>query len=206
MAKILRGEIRWADLNPKIGREQSGDTETHWLDSAIQFNQPIKEERSMLRFIVGAVAVVVGLAGCAPSDTGEPPQDAAALEEALEDIRAGWEEGDGRPFYTHFLDWEGARYFEGGGENVGLQDLVENHVEPEAELGLRLGFSNIQTHFEGDFAWAVVDTDIQLRTADGRDIHNRGHGTYLFRWMDEAWKIVHTQSSSSPVRMVDGAN
>lgn len=25
MGKILRGEIRWADLNPTIGREQSGE-------------------------------------------------------------------------------------------------------------------------------------------------------------------------------------
>lgn len=25
MAKILRGEIRWADLNPSVGREQSGE-------------------------------------------------------------------------------------------------------------------------------------------------------------------------------------
>lgn len=25
MAKILRGEIRWADLNPVMGREQSGE-------------------------------------------------------------------------------------------------------------------------------------------------------------------------------------
>ncbi len=25
MARILRGEIRWADLNPVIGREQSGE-------------------------------------------------------------------------------------------------------------------------------------------------------------------------------------
>ncbi len=25
MAKILRGEIRWAELNPTIGREQSGE-------------------------------------------------------------------------------------------------------------------------------------------------------------------------------------
>ena len=25
MAKILRGEIRWADLNPTVGREQSGE-------------------------------------------------------------------------------------------------------------------------------------------------------------------------------------
>ncbi|MFN3164924.1 MAG: type II toxin-antitoxin system PemK/MazF family toxin [Pseudohongiellaceae bacterium] len=25
MARILRGDIRWADLNPKIGTEQSGE-------------------------------------------------------------------------------------------------------------------------------------------------------------------------------------
>ena len=36
--------------------------------------------------------------------------------------------------------------------------------------------------------------------ADGRDIHNEGHGTYLFRWVDGAWKVVHTQSASRPVR------
>ncbi len=127
-------------------------------------------------------------------------QDPALLETILENVRRGWENGDGAPFYEHFLDWDGARYFEGGGQNEGLADLVEHHVEPEAKLGLRLGFSGIQTHFEGSFAWAVVDTEIQLTTSDGRDIHNRGHGTYLFRWVDGVWKVVHTQSGSSPVR------
>ncbi len=145
-------------------------------------------------------AGVLSFTACAPPAAEAPPQDPAALEAILEAIRLGWEQGDGTPFYTHFLDWDGARYFEGGGQNVGLRDLVENHVEPEAELGLRLGFSNIQTHFEGNLAWAVVDTEIQLTTADGREIHNRGHGTYLFRWVDGAWKVVHTQSGSSPVR------
>lgn len=149
--------------------------------------------------------LVLGLAACGPSELRESQPDTshhdpALIEAILEDVRVGWEEGAGEPFYEHFLDWEGARYFEGGGENIGLEDLVVNHVEPEAELGLRLGFSNIQTHFEGDFAWAVVDTEIRLTTADGRDIHNRGHGTYLFRWVDGAWKVVHTQSASSPVR------
>lgn len=129
-----------------------------------------------------------------------PNHDAGLLEAVLEDVRLGWETGSGAPFYEHFLDWDGARYFEGGGQNEGLQDLVEHHVEPEAELGLRLGFSNIETHFEGKFAWAVVDTEIQLTTTGGREIHNRGHGTYLFRWVDGAWKVVHTQSGSSPVR------
>ena len=145
------------------------------------------------------------LAACSPAESGsDAPEDPAALEAILEGVRLGWEQGDGAPFYTHFLDWEGARYFEGGGENIGLRDLVENHVEPEAELGLRLGFSNVQTHFEGEFAWALVDTEIRLTTSDGRAIHNQGHGTYLFRWTDGAWKVVHTQSASSPVRPEGG--
>lgn len=149
------------------------------------------------------VALVLLSGGCAP-DVDTTHHDPALIEAVLEDIRVGWERGDGAPFYEHFLDWEGARYFEGGGENVGLRDLVENHVEPEAELGLRLGYSDIQTHFEDDFAWAVVDTEIRVTTRDGRDIHNRGHGTYLFRWIDGSWKVVHTQSASSPVRSDGG--
>ena len=147
--------------------------------------------------------VVLGCAPPADSPASAPDtshHDATLLEGILEDVRIGWENGDGAPFYEHFLNWEGARYFEGGGQNEGLEDLVVNHVEPEAELGLTLGFDNVQTHFEGDFAWAVVDTEIRLTTADGRAIHNRGHGTYLFRWVGEAWKVVHTQSASSPVR------
>ncbi len=147
-----------------------------------------------------SVLTILLVAACAAVEVDPPDHDPQLLEAVLEDVRVGWEQGDGTPFYTHFLDWEGARYFEGGGENVGLKDLVENHVEPEAELGLQLGFSNVQSHFEGAFAWALVDTEIQLTTSDGRDIHNRGHGTYLFRWIEGAWKVVHTQSASSPVR------
>lgn len=147
---------------------------------------------------ITAVSVLL-LAACMSATNDAQYDDPAALEAILEDVRVGWEQGAGDNFYAHFLDWEGGRYFEGGGENVGLQDLVENHVEPEAELGLSLSFSNIQTHFEGGFAWAVVDTEIRLTTPDGRAIHNRGHGTYLFRLIDGTWKVVHTQSGSSPV-------
>ncbi len=150
-----------------------------------------------------ATLLVLLTVGCAPeSQTMQETSadhDPDAIEAILEDIRVGWEMGDGAPFREHFLDWDGARYFEGGGQNVGLTDLIENHVEPEAELGLQLEFSNIQTHFEGDFAWAVVDTEIRLTTGAGREIHNRGHGTYLFQWVDGAWRVVHTQSASSPV-------
>jgi len=152
---------------------------------------------------LGAVALVVGCTAPAADLPAEgvnsSVQDPELLAAILEDVRVGWERGDGAPFHEHFLNWEGARYFEGGGQNTGLDDLVVNHVEPEAELGLTLNFTNIQAHFEGDFAWAVVDTEIRLTMPDGRAIHNRGHGTYLFRWVGDAWKVVHTQSASSAV-------
>ncbi len=148
---------------------------------------------------IAAVSMLLIL-GCAATADDTQYHDPALLEAIIEDIRVGWEQGNGDMFYAHFLDWEGARYFEGGGQNLGLKDLVEHHVEPESELGLTLGFSDIQTHFEGNFAWAVVDTEIQLTTSDGRDIHNTGHATYLFRLVDGSWRVVHTQSASRAVR------
>ena len=137
------------------------------------------------------------LIGCGNS---KADHNEALIKNTIDDIRLGWENGDGVAFRKHFLDWDGARYFEGGGQNEGLEDLIVNHVEPEAELGLGLVFDNIQTHFEGNFAWAVVDTEIKLTLKSGRKIHNKGHGTYLFRWVTDAWKVVHTQSASKPVK------
>ncbi len=143
------------------------------------------------------IMVVMMIIGC---ENNAANHDKVLIENIIEDIRLGWENGDGTAFRKHFLDWDGARYFEGGGQNVGLEDLIVHHVEPEAELGLQLGFTDIQTHFEGNAAWAVVDTEIELTTKSGREIHNKGHGTYIFRWIKDAWKVIHTQSASKPVK------
>ena len=129
--------------------------------------------------------------------------DDAELREIIEAVRIGWLEADGTPFRAHFLDFEGARYFEGGGQNTGLTDLIEHHVEPEADAfeNFELNFSNIETHFETGFAWALVDTEIKATIkSDGRVIHNKGRGTYLFRSVEGKWKIVHTSSASRPVK------
>ncbi len=129
--------------------------------------------------------------------------DDAALRKIIEDVRIGWMEADGTPFRKHFLDFDGARYFEGGGENTGLTDLIEHHVEPEADAfeSFTLTFSNIETHIENGFAWALVDSEIKAKLKkDGREIHNKGRGTYLFRNVDGEWKVVHTNSASRPVK------
>jgi len=132
--------------------------------------------------------------------------DDAALRAIIEAVRIGWMEADGTPFRQHFLDFKGARYFEGGGENTGLTDLIEHHVEPEADAfeSFSLDFSNVETHIENGFAWVLVDTEIKARLKkDGRVIHNKGRGTYLFRKVDDEWKIVHTNSASRPVKKED---
>ena len=129
--------------------------------------------------------------------------DAAELKEIIAAIESGWENADGTPFYTHFLGQDGARFIESGGQNEGLRDLVEHHVEPEGDVldGLDLRFSNIETHVEGDFAWALADVEVRAAVKkDGRQIHNRGHETFLFRRTVDGWKVVHTHSSTRPVR------
>jgi len=125
------------------------------------------------------------------------------LKQIIADIEYGWENADGTPFYSHFLGQDGARFIETGGQNLGLQDLVEHHVVPEGDVldGLDLKFTKVETHIEGNFAWAIADVEVKATVRkDGRTIHSRGHETFVFRRTDDGWKVVHTHSSTRPVR------
>ena len=159
----------------------------------------------MVRFtrviVLGIVTALLSL----PVTTWAQDDD-AVLRNIIEAVRVGRVEADGTPFRRHFLDFEGARYFEGGGQNSGLTDLIEHHVEPEADAfeSFSLDFSNIETHIENGFAWALVDTEIKAKLkSDGRVIHNKGRGTYLFRSVEGEWKVVHTSSASKPVKKTE---
>ncbi len=129
--------------------------------------------------------------------------DSAALIAIIDAVEKGWEQGDGQPFRKHFLDFEGARYIESGGQDAGLTHLIEHHVEPESGSfdGFDVIFSNIDTYVEGDFAWAVADFEYKATLkSDQSKIHGRGYETFLFRRVDGNWMIVHTHSSSRPVK------
>ena len=115
-------------------------------------------------------------------------------------IKYGWENGDGKPFRKHFLDYKGARYVESGGQNDGLSDLVLHHVEPEKDAleYLKLDFSNIEITYEGEsFAWAIADSRVKGKvTKSGRVFDKSGYQTFLFRKVVGSWKVIHTHSSS----------
>ncbi len=134
----------------------------------------------------------------APAFAGEA-EDKAAITAIIHAVEAGWENGDRTPFETHYLDFEGARYVESGGQNEGLADLVENHVVPEGDHlnELKLDFNNIEIHFEQAFAWAIADVKVYaVVKKDGRVIDKKGYETFLFRKIGDAWKVVHTHSST----------
>ena len=150
----------------------------------------------LLRMIVLLPALLLTTGAKADSD-------AADLIAIISAVEAGWEDADGTPFRKHFLDFPGARYIESGGQNEGLTDLVEHHVDPEGDAleGLELSLTNIETHIEGDFAWAVADVEAKaLVKKEQRRIHNRGYQTYLFQRVEGEWKVIHSHSSSRPVR------
>tara|TARA_R110001606_G_scaffold7896_1_gene34410 strand:- start:3020 stop:3427 length:408 start_codon:yes stop_codon:yes gene_type:complete len=123
----------------------------------------------------------------------------ARLIKIIAAVKYGWENGDGKPFRQHFLNFPGARYIESGGQNEGLDDLVSHHVEPEKDalVFLSLDFSNIEIHFENDFAWAIADTRVKGEVRkNGLTFDKSGYQTFLFRKVDASWKVVHSHSSS----------
>lgn len=128
--------------------------------------------------------------------------DKRAIEEIIHAVETGWEEAEGLPFRKHFLDFKEARYFESGGQNEGLEDLIVHHVEPEGEaLTLNLEFSDIRIYIEGSIGWAIFDTDVKATVnKTDRKIHNKGHQTMIFRKIEGEWKVLHTHSSSRPVK------
>ncbi len=147
---------------------------------------------------------LLGVVTAHPSENEtQTARDEQSLIAIMGAIEHGWENGEGQPFRASFLDFAGARYVESGGQNEGLSDLIEHHVEPEGDAlaDFDLNFSNIEIHLEGDFAWAVADVELTATVRrDGRQIHNRGYETFLFRRLGTDWKVVHTHSSSRPVK------
>jgi len=155
---------------------------------------------SSMRTLVMILWLLCLSLGAAPLYAQE--DDSAALVAIIDAIEKGWEHGDGQPFREHYLDFDGARYIESGGQNEGLRDLVEHHVEPEGDAlaDFELSLSNVETHIEGEFAWAIADVEVKATIkSDRREIHNRGYETFLFRLVDGKWKVIHTHSSSRPV-------
>lgn len=126
-------------------------------------------------------------------------KDEVAIKHIINRIEYGWENGDGTPFKKHFLDFRGARYFESGGQNIGLNDLVDHHVEPEKDAlaYLNIEYNNVVIHVENDFAWALSDTLIKGEVkSSGKEFDKKGFQTFLFRKIGGKWKVVHTHSSS----------
>jgi SnoaL-like protein len=154
----------------------------------------LKREIEMHKIIFLVVALVF-----TPVMAFANEADEASIKAIIADIGKGWENGDGAPFRKHFLDFEGARYIESGGQNEGLDDLVVHHVEPEkgAIENFEVKYSDIEVNFEGGFAWAIADTRIKgTLVKSGRVIDKAGRSTFLFRNIDGVWKVVHTHSSS----------
>ena len=156
----------------------------------------------MIKYIAAAILVITRFVSFAHGGGKHINKDKQAIIDIISSIKYGWENGDGAPFRKNFLDYKGARYIEGGGQNAGLNSLVEHHVEPEKDAleYLKLSFSEIEVHFEGDdksFAWAIADTRIEGKVnKSGKIFDKTGFQTFLFRKVDKNWKVVHTHSSS----------
>ena len=103
----------------------------------------------MKKYITALLILIMSFSTIAHDDKDHSNKDRKAIIDIIASIKYGWENGDGLPFRRNFLDYKGARYIEGGGQNAGLDSLVEHHVEPEKDAleYLKLDFSEIEVHF-----------------------------------------------------------
>jgi hypothetical protein len=160
----------------------------------------------MLNKIAAVIFMVVSFGTLAHGDENHADKNKQAIIKIISDIKYGWEHGDGKPFRDNFLNFKGARYIEGGGQNKGLDSLINHHVEPEkgAMEYMTLDFNNIEVNFEGadkSFAWVIADTRFKAKLKkSGRELDKSGYQTFLFRKIDDAWKVVHSHSSSRDYR------
>ena len=155
----------------------------------------------MFKQVTALFLVAVSFSILAHGDEKHIDNDKKAIVDIISGIKYGWENGDGTPFRKNFLDFKGARYIESGGQNAGLNSLVEHHVEPEkgAMEYMTLDFNDVEVHFEGadkSFAWAIADTRFKAKLKkSGRELDKSGYQTFLFRKIDDSWKVVHSHSS-----------
>ena len=155
----------------------------------------------MIKIIVTSLLFILNFSTVVHGEQGQTNQDKQEIIDIISGIKYGWENGDGTPFRKTFLDFKGARYIESGGQNKGLDSLVTHHVEPEkgAMEYMMLDFSAIEVHFEGEnkhFAWVIADTHFKAKLKkSGRKLDKNGYQTFLFRKIDDKWKVVHSHSS-----------
>ncbi len=155
----------------------------------------------MIKKLTTVILLILSFSTLAHGDE-KHDKDKQAIIDIISSIKYGWENGDGAPFRKNFLDFKGARYVEGGGQNSGLDSLVTHHVEPEKDAleYLKLDFSDIEVHFEGEsksFAWAIADTRVKGKVnKSGHEFDKSGYQTFLFRKVTDQWKVVHSHSSS----------
>ncbi|ASP49277.1 YybH family protein [Cognaticolwellia beringensis] len=156
----------------------------------------------MNKYITAILVLMMSFLSMAHGDKDHSNKDEKAIIDIINSIKYGWENGDGKPFRKNFLDFKGARYVESGGQNSGLNSLVEHHVEPEKDAleYLKLDFSEIEIHFEGEaksFAWAIAATRVKGKVnKSGKEFDKSGYQTFLLRKIDGFWKVVHSHSSS----------
>lgn len=159
-----------------------------------------------IKNILTAMIVILSFSVNAHGDKNHNDKSKQAIVDIISGIKFGWENGDGTPFRENYLDFKGARYIESGGQNPGLDSLVNHHVEPEKDAMeyLELNFSNIEVTFEGkdkDFAWAIADSAVKGKVKkSGKVFDKTGYQTFLFRKVEGGWKVVHTHSSTRDKR------
>lgn len=127
------------------------------------------------------------------------------IQAVLRGVTAAWEQCDTAAFRKYYAPDKGTRMIEGGGQNIGVDDLILHHVLPHHEEFAALGITinDTDVHFLGSGytnAWAIQDFDVLVKTKAGKESRATGYETFILQRFNGKWKIVHSHSSTRSMK------
>lgn len=159
----------------------------------------IERKKIMFGKIYFVIVVAVLTATFAFSHDEKENKSKNEIAVVLKNVAKAWENGDSATFRKLYTNNPSARMIESGGQNIGVEDLIEHHVLPERDalVLLKLTSTNVEINLlSDDYAWAIQDFDIFIKTKDGKEINNRGFETFVLKKIESTWQILHSHSSS----------
>lgn len=161
-------------------------------------------EKGIIAAVIMMAALSMARAHKGEGHDKDGDKDKREIVKVVKKIATAWSKADGKVFRKYYDPAPTVRIVESGGQNAGVEDLIEHHVLPERDhfKVMKVVISAVEVNLSEDrkSAWSISDIEFKAETKDGKKIHSKGFETAIWAKHEGKWRILHSHSSTRKVR------